>query len=100
MGRLNAPKGYRADINNPSLAWITIDFERDVVVSEISTQGYGDNHLSEWVTEFKIYYVFGVNGDFTPLKDSFGNEKVGAIHVKNFEIHVCVHLCMVLYTII
>lgn len=76
LARLNAPMGYRANINSPSQAWITIDFQRDVVVSEISTQGYGDSEVSEWVTKFKLYYAFAVDGGFIALKDSFGKEKV------------------------
>ena len=75
LGRLHSKTGYRA--NQPSTAWITVDFGRPIVLTEISTQGYGDPRVSEWVTVFKLFYAFESNNtDFKPLRDSTGQEMV------------------------
>ena len=72
------PPGYRADkkslessTGNP---WLMVDLGREVVITGIATQGYGDTSVSEWVTSYRlmhaveklgsVYYSFmDANGD-------------------------------------
>lgn len=53
------PPGYRAlkDTHSNSLPWIRIDLGRQLVVTEIATQGFGNTSVAEWVTGFRLMYA-------------------------------------------
>ncbi|KXJ20935.1 Coagulation factor VIII [Exaiptasia diaphana] len=57
--RLMSPNGYRADVNALNDSWISVDFKREVVVTGIATQGYGNITAQEWVTQFVLLYSNG-----------------------------------------
>ena len=60
------PPGYRALKRDHyiTLPWIRIDLEKEMVVTGIATQGYGDSSVAEWVTSFKLMYADQLNFDF------------------------------------
>ena len=60
------PPGYRALKRDHyiTLPWIRIDFEKQLVVTGIATQGYGDSSVAEWLTLFKLMYADQLNFDF------------------------------------
>lgn len=66
--RLMSQKGYRADVNRKTESWISVDFKREVAVTGIATQGYGNATVEEWVTQFSLLYSNG-GGDLKPLRD-------------------------------
>ena len=45
------PRGYRADASSVDTngSYITVDLGNDTVVTGVSTQGYGDTTVQEWV---------------------------------------------------
>ncbi|XP_068682590.1 polycystin-1-like protein 2 [Montipora foliosa] len=66
------PPGFRADPNQAG-RWIKIDLEREMVITAISTQGYGDDSIQEWITKYMIMYSNG--GDYSYFKDLNGDLK-------------------------
>lgn len=52
--RLNGSGGFRAGAG--ILSWILIILPKEMVITAISTQGYNDSVISEWVTQYHISY--------------------------------------------
>ena len=63
--RLHNSLGYRGD---PQVArvsnFLVINFDEEMVITAIATQGFGDPKVNEWVTSFQLLY-----------KDSKGDQK-------------------------
>ena len=68
------PPGYRADPNQDD-GWIKVELGKEMVITAIATQGYGDDSIKEWVSQYMIMYSKGA--DFHFFKDLKGNLKVG-----------------------
>ena len=68
------PRGYRADAASVDLngtrPWITVDLGEETVITGISTQGYGDITLNEWVTKYNLW--FSSESSFLPFKETSG----------------------------
>ena len=52
--RLNGTGGYRAGLDKST--WILVLLPKEMVVTAIATQGYGDPKVKEWVTQYMILY--------------------------------------------
>lgn len=48
--------GYRADPAQAHRHWFRVDLARDIVITAIATQGYGEPAVAEWVTSFMLLY--------------------------------------------
>lgn len=70
------PRGYRADASSVDTngPYITVDLGNDTVVTGISTQGYGDTTVQEWVTKYNLMFLNGI--DFSPFKETSGATRV------------------------
>ena len=69
------PPGYRADPNQASSGWIKVEFGKEMVITAIATQGYRDDGIDEWVSQYMVMYSKG--GDYHYFKDLKGVLKVG-----------------------
>lgn len=71
--RLHNSRGFKADPTTlpPSSNVIEVQFEEEMVVTAIATQGYGD----EWVTSFNMFYSDSL-GNQQPVKDIDGKQMV------------------------
>jgi hypothetical protein len=76
LARLNGKTGYRANQGKVQNAWITIDFQKPVVITEIRTQGYGDSNTSEWVTKFHLFYAVNSVEDYKYFRGTDGAQMV------------------------
>ena len=70
------PRGYRADASSVGTngSYITVDLGNDTVVTGVSTQGYGDTTVQEWVTKYSLMFLNG--NDFWPFKETSGATRV------------------------
>lgn len=70
------PRGYRADASSVDTngSYITVDLGNDTVVTGVSTQGYGDTTVQEWVTKYNLMFLNGI--DFLPFKETSGATRV------------------------
>lgn len=68
------PPGYRADPNQGS-GWIKVELGKKMVITAIATQGFGDDSVEEWISQYMVMYSNG--GDYTYFKDLKGVLKVG-----------------------
>lgn len=70
------PRGYRADASSVDTngSYITIYLGNDTVVTGVSTQGYGDTTVQEWVTKYNLMFLNGI--DFSPFKETSGATRV------------------------
>ena len=66
--------GYRADPNQIG-RWIKIDLEKEMIITAIATQGYGDVAIEEWIKQYVFMYSNG--RDYSYFKDLNGELKVG-----------------------
>ena len=75
-GRLNLtswPPGYRADPSQGS-GWMKVELGKEMVITAIATQGYGDSDSEEWILSYMLMYSNG--GDFLYFKDLDGKLQV------------------------
>ena len=70
------PRGYRADASSVDTngSYITVDLGNETVVTGVSTQGYGDTTVQEWVTKYNLMFLNGI--DFSPFKETSGATRV------------------------
>ena len=68
------PPGYRADPNQTG-RWIKIDLGKEMIITAIATQGYGDVGIEEWIKQYVFMYSNG--RDYSYFKDLNGELKVG-----------------------
>ena len=68
------PPGFRADPNQVG-GWIKVELGKKMVITAIATQGYGDDSIEEWVSQYMIMYSNGA--DYQYFKDLKGDLKVG-----------------------
>lgn len=68
------PPGYRADPNQGS-GWIKVELGKEMVITAIATQGFGDDSVEEWIKQYMVMYSNG--GDYLYFKDLKGVLKVG-----------------------
>lgn len=86
--RLHASSGYRADPSTVApLNMIGIELGEDTVITGIATQGYGDPTVSEWVTNFNVFYKNSL-GRYQPVRSIDGKalvrlSKIGKIEPVN-----------------
>ena len=74
--RLHASSGYRADPSTVApLNMIGIELGEDTVITGIATQGYGDPTVSEWVTNFNVFYKNSL-GHYQPVRSIDGKALV------------------------
>lgn len=73
--------GYRAEQRSRSgssaeenRTWITVKLRNETIITGISTQGYGDTRVKEWVTKYTLMYSTGE--DLFHFKDTSGNIEV------------------------
>ena len=79
--------GYRADPKDTRPNWIRVDFDQEMVVTAIATQGYGDPHASEWVESFMLLYRKRM-GSIDYFKNSKGEIQVSsATEILGFPSH-------------
>ncbi|XP_031555918.1 retinoschisin-like [Actinia tenebrosa] len=100
--KTSSPQGYRGDKSAPKESWITVDFEKKLVITAIATQGYGDPTTDEWVTKFVLLY-FSNGQNFKPLKDEhddinifIGNNDSSTVHRQNIPLPVIVSQIIIL----
>lgn len=86
FARLNDKRGYRGKQGEGSNAWITINLQKPVVITEIKTQGYGDRSVSEWVTTFQLFYAKGTADDYKYFKDKNGAQMVSETDLVVFDL--------------
>lgn len=81
--RLQGPPhyGYRAEQRSLSgssaeddKTWITVKLRNETIITGVSTQGYGDTRVKEWVTKYTLMYSTGE--DLFHFKDTSGNIEV------------------------
>lgn len=68
------PPGFRADPNEGG-GWIKVDLTKEMVITAISTQGYGDDTIQEWVSKYMVMYS-NEGEDYSYFKDLKGVLKV------------------------
>ena len=53
------PPGFRAlkVAHSNTLPWIRLDLGRQLAVTGIATQGYGDPSVAEWVSNYRLMYA-------------------------------------------
>lgn len=73
--KTSPPQGYRGDKRAPEDSWLSVSFEKKLVITAIATQGYGDPSVKEWVTKFVLFY-FSSGTDFKPISDGHSNMTV------------------------
>ena len=63
--------------------WIMVDLGKEVIVTGIATQGYGDASVAEWVTSYRLMYAAG---EQESAYQSFvdGNGEVQVSRIFNF----------------
>lgn len=66
--------GYRAGNVEGNETWIMVKLGNETVITGISTQGYGNATLKEWVTKYSL--MFSAGSEFIPLKEASGQIKV------------------------
>lgn len=71
--RLNLTRGYRAD-RKQSGGWIKVELEKQMVITGIATQGYGDPRVPEWTEQYMVMYSKG--GDYLYFQNLEGDLKV------------------------
>lgn len=72
------PPGYRARNSFlEKLPWIRIDLTKELTITGIATQGYGDASVAEWVTSYRLMYADKL--DFVYFVDIHGNVLVSAV---------------------
>lgn len=79
FARLKGKRGYRGKQGKGKSAWITIDLRKPMIVTEISTQGYGDRSASEWVTKFQLFFATNSEGDYKYYKSKSGAQMVSEL---------------------
>lgn len=73
-----SPPGYRAnDGVSDKLPWIEIDLRKEMTITAIATQGYGDESVAEWVTSYRLMYTRKL--DFDYFMDINGDVLVRAV---------------------
>ena len=51
------PAGYRANKEKIGFfPWLKISLDKDMVITGIATQGFGNVSLNEWVTSYMVFY--------------------------------------------
>ena len=58
-------------MESSKLPWVRVDLRKDLVITGIATQGYGNASVAEWVTSYRLMFAKGaefrnfvdVNGD-------------------------------------
>lgn len=54
-----------------------VDLGREVVITGIATQGYGDTLVSEWVTSYRLMYAAEkLDSDYYSFRDASGDAQV------------------------
>ena len=82
--RLHSSWGYRSDPTVKIKAnMIGIDLRKEMVITAIATQGYGDPIVAEWVDSFNVIYKDSF-GKRQGVKNTKGNLMVGLIKSKIF----------------
>lgn len=80
--RLNltiSPPGYRARNDfSDQLPWIRVDLRRELTITGIATQGYGDASVQEWVTSYRLMYA--KKQDFAYFTDINGDVLVRMVY--------------------
>lgn len=72
------PPGYRARYSfSGRTPWIRIDLRKELTITGIATQGYGDASVAEWVTSYRLMYA--AKQDFDYFKDIHGKLLVSAV---------------------
>lgn len=73
------PPGYRASkvAHSYTLPWIRVDLGKQLVVTGIATQGYGDTSVAEWLTSYRLMYADKL--DFAFVVDGDGEVLVSGI---------------------
>ena len=72
------PQGYRARYKfSEKPPWIKIDLRKELVITGIATQGYGDPSVAEWVTSYRLMYAD--KQGFHYFKDNHGKPLVRAV---------------------
>ena len=73
--------GYRAKRRSRSggnstegETWIMIKLRNETIITGVSTQGYGDVRVKEWVTKYTLMY--SIESDFFSFRDPNGKIKV------------------------
>ena len=89
------PPGYRASpVESSKLPWLRVDLRKDLVITGIATQGYGNASVAEWVTSYRLMFAKGaefrnfvdVNGDVlvSPQQLSLSSFPVNATFLNIF----------------
>ena len=71
------PPGYRARSNSERPPWIKIDLRKELVITGIATQGYGEASVAEWVTSYRLMYT--TKKDFDYFNDIHGKPLVSTV---------------------
>ena len=83
------PQGYRASASHPANPWIKVDLNKEMVITAVATQGYGDPSVEEWPVEYNLMYSKDFESDLLPLRDSDGQPKVRFTSKRNFTLTMC-----------
>ena len=72
------PPGYRARHRfSEKTPWIRIDLQKELTITGIATQGYGDALDAEWVTSYRLMYAN--KQDFDYFEDIHGKPLVSVV---------------------
>ena len=80
LNRTSWPQGFRTNPADVSNTWVKVDLEKEMIVTGVATQGYGDPAVEEWV---EAYYITYQKKD---VSIPFMNLKGGTVRKQCYEI--------------
>ncbi len=69
-----AKQSLRSGGSARNKTWIRIELRNETIITGVSTQGYGDTRVKEWVTKYTLMYSAG--SGFLNFRDTSGKTEV------------------------
>ncbi|XP_068684192.1 polycystin-1-like protein 2 [Montipora foliosa] len=75
LARLNRTGGYRANPRAHNPFFLSVQFQKAMIVTGIATQGYFDNKIQEWTRRYMLAYLFGSDVKYFKKRNRDDNEQ-------------------------